>query len=309
MSSAICTLFEGDYHYGVGALANSLYARGFRGVIYAGYRGWLPRWITAGGAVGEVTELKPAEGLTLRFVPLSTQVHLTNFKPDFMQMVWGNHCPDADALFYFDPDITIKCRWSFFEEWAEAGVALCEDVNSPMPSSHPIRHAWRQYYGAAGRPLENVLDVYVNGGFVGVTKTRQSFLEEWRQIQVEMAPAAGNLTGWGLQDRTFKFCFTDQDALNICLMATRLPYSLSGKDGMDLGRMGYLMSHALGAAKPWRRRYLWERVSRGFSVGAADKSYWANSAHPLAPHPRWRRLWGWLDMKGTIALDRIFRSA
>src|SRR5579859_5393257 len=111
MTSAICTLFEGNYHFGLGALANSLYSNGFRGTIYCGYRGPLPPWITDGIKAAGFTEFTPADGLTLRFIPLTTNVHLTNYKPDFMLKIWQEHCPKVKGLFYFDPDITIKCRW------------------------------------------------------------------------------------------------------------------------------------------------------------------------------------------------------
>lgn len=121
MNSVICTLFEGHYHYGLGALANSLYAKGFRGTIFAGYRGELPPWITNAKMLGDVTEFSPADGLIIRFVRLTEKIHLTNFKPEFMLSLWEKHCPDAESLFYFDPDITVIGRWTFFEEWVGAG--------------------------------------------------------------------------------------------------------------------------------------------------------------------------------------------
>src|SRR5437016_5075011 len=145
MTSAICTLFEGNYHFGLGALTNSLYKEGFRGVIYSGYRGPLPPWITEGKTHDGFTDFKAAEGLVMRFIPLTTSAHLTNYKPDFMLEVWNNHCPVSQSLFYFDPDITVKCRWTFFEEWVHAGVALAADVNPIMPRNHPVRYSWKRF--------------------------------------------------------------------------------------------------------------------------------------------------------------------
>ena len=158
MNSAICTLFEGDYHYGVGALVNSLHRHGYRGIVWAGYRGVLPRWASPVRKTADYLEFDVGDGCMIRFLTAVTERHLTNHKPEFMLDVWHHRCPDAASLFYFDPDIVIKCAWAFFEEWTAYGVAVCEDVNSPMPASHPIRHAWRRSCTQDGVLLPRVLD-------------------------------------------------------------------------------------------------------------------------------------------------------
>jgi hypothetical protein len=281
--SAICTLFENDYHLGLGAWANSLYAHGYRGRIYAGYRGSLPPWITGAKECDGFTEYTPVEGLTLRFIPLATKLHLTNYKPDFMLEVWGKHCPQAEALFYFDPDITILCRWAFFEEWVEAGVGVCQDVNGWMADNHPIRHAWRKLLQPDGLMFRNRLETYFNGGFVGLLAADRAFLNNWQQVQALMQKCGVDFNVIGFGDRTFPFTCRDQDALNITCMVTDRKVSPLGQDGMDFqnGGGGYVMSHAAGGTKPWRKRMLMNILAKGRPPSRADKGFYSFVRHPI----------------------------
>ncbi len=283
MNSAICTLFEGNYHYGVGALANSLYAQGYRGMIYAGYRGTLPPWITSSKNADEFTEFSPAEGLVLRFIPLSTNIHLTNFKPDFMLSLWEKHCPNAKSFFYFDPDITVMCPWAFFEEWVQAGVALCADVNQSMPANHPIRHAWKKFYVPHGIVFHREPDLYFNGGFFGLRREEMEFLHCWQKLQELMTPEIGGLKNVNMRDRTFLFHKTDQDAMNVAAMASESAISPVGQDGMDFqqGGGGFIMSHALGGQKPWNKKFVRSLLLRGNSPSRADRLYFRNVKYPI----------------------------
>src|SRR5262245_19087110 len=107
MTSVICTLFEGSFHYGLAALINSLHAQGFRGKIYAGYRGTLPPWVSALTALESKSEYAIADQLVVTFLPLETEMHLTNYKPTFLSELWSSQCASAKKLFYFDPDIVV----------------------------------------------------------------------------------------------------------------------------------------------------------------------------------------------------------
>ena len=287
MSSAICTLFEGNYHYGLGALVNSLYAQGYRGTIYAGYRGALPPWVADAKKSSDWVEFSPATGLVLRFIPLTTTIHLTNYKPDFMLSLWEHHCPQAESLFYFDPDITVFCRWSFFEEWVHAGVALCADINPDMPANHPIRHAWKKFYSPHGIMFRQTPDIYFNGGFVGLRRDQIPFLHCWQRLQELMAPEIGGLKSVNVRDRTFLFNKTDQDALNIAAMANESPVSPMGQDAMDIqfGGGGYVMSHALGAQKPWNKKFMQNLFFRGNSPSRADRLFFRHVETPIRLYP------------------------
>ena len=283
MNSAVCTLFEGDYHLGLGALANSLYANGFRGTIFAGYRGELPPWILGAKKNGEAAEFSPADGLVLRFVPLAQKIHLTNFKPEFMRSLWEKHCPAAENFFYFDPDITVICRWQFFEEWVQAGIALCADVNPSMPANHPLRFAWKQFYEPRGIVFRRDPEQYFNGGFFGLRRGEIEFLHCWEKLQALMAPEIGGLENVNVRDRTYMFHKTDQDALNVAAMASEAAISPLGQDGMDLqqGGGGYVMSHAVGGEKPWRKNFIRLLLQRGWSPSRADHHFFRNVESPI----------------------------
>ena len=124
MSSVVCTLFEGHYHHGLAALANSLYHHGFRGEIWAGYRGQTPPWASRIVERDGTQCFEAINGLTVRFLKVETKRHLTNYKAEFMSDLRRNHLPDADTIFYCDPDIVLKTGWTFFPQWAEGGIAL-----------------------------------------------------------------------------------------------------------------------------------------------------------------------------------------
>jgi hypothetical protein len=287
MTSAVCTLFENHYCYGVGALANSLYAQGYRGTIYAGYRGDLPPWAAGGNARDGLTEFSPAEGLRLCFIPLDTKVHLTNYKPDFMLSLWEKHCPQAESLFYFDPDITVIGPWTFFEAWVGAGVALCADVNPAMPPNHPLRHAWKKFYQPQGIVFRREPELYFNGGFIGLGRAQMEFLRCWQTVQELMAPEIAGLQNVNVRDRTYLFHKTDQDALNVAAMASESPISPLGQDGMDLqpGGGGYVMSHAVGGKKPWKKQFLRSIFRDGWAPSRADRNYFRHVESPIRLYP------------------------
>lgn len=317
MSSAICTLIEGDFHLGLGALVNSLARHGFTGVVWVGTRGGLPPWARHARALPLWHELRVAPDVVLRFVTLATRTHFTNYKPEFMRRVWDEFHPEAERLFYFDPDIVVRARWSFFEEWADYGVALVEDVNSPLPESHPRRAAWRRVLARRGELIRRETAGYFNGGFVGISRAHRDFVGSWVAALALVGAEIGGLDRSMFsfagaqpdrQSAAYPFSKTDQDALNIAVMTSGLPISAMGGEGMDFRPGGWTMAHALGPEKPWRKRFLRAALA-GRPPTAADRAFWSCVVQPLAvfslPAAVWRRLT--LDCASVIG--RFYRRA
>jgi hypothetical protein len=322
MESAICTLYEGHYHHGVAALSNSLYKSGFRGSVYIGYRGMLPSW--AKGArdnsllnwEGGKT-LSVAVGLDLQFLPLTTNYHLTNYKPDFMLQLWEGPAKNVDSMFYFDPDIVLVAPFSYLEEWIDCGVALCEDVNSPLQEFHPRRVGWRKYYRTYNIDLHFKNQIYVNGGFVGLLKKDIVFLHTWKKLQELMGEGIG-----GLSRSIFKnsdqllektsgdyaiFGKTDQDALNSAIESYTGDFSFMGKDAMDFANGVLLLPHALGVDKPWLINPIKNWV-KGKIPRRVDKEFWRVVENPVSSFSRAKIYKMKFSLKVAAFLGRFYRK-
>ncbi len=280
----VCTLFEGDYHFGLAALINSLVGNGFQGCIAAGYRGALPPWIGQlkplnGAAAGTSYEICP--GARIDFIALDTPVHFTNLKPDFMrQLIRERGCK---YIYYFDPDIVVRCAWTFYVHWVRYGVALCEDVNGSLPENHPLRYRWMELVSPSGLNNPQPLSRYYNGGFIGMPASCGSFLDLWQEV-TRIAESVGfDAKGFGTGDRTNPFFRADQDTLNISAMYTEHPLTTIGADGMDFVPGGGTMFHAIGPLKPWRKQMVVSALS-GIPPSGSDKAFMANLTHPIRPY-------------------------
>jgi len=223
-------------------------------------------------------------------VPVSFEGHLTNRKPDFMLQLFEESPFKMDSLFYMDPDLLVNASWKFFTDWLSCGVAVCEDVNSPLPVSSPQRIGWRREFAKFGILLQPKDSCYANGGFIGVSCENKDFLISWKQIQdclwkiVGGADFSGFMGGQELECRSgLCNCFirTDQDALNATLEASKnIPISFLGRQAMGFCSGDAILPHAIGSLKPWRRNIIIDAL-RGVPPRLVDKCFWGNVTTPI----------------------------
>jgi len=300
MSAIACTLFEKSHHYGVAALANSLYKNGYRGAIYAGHKGGLPFWAesaveNSGLGWGGAKTLALTEDLSIHFLPVDTAYHLAHYKPDFMIELIEGVAQDADGVAYFDPDIVITNKWSFYIRWMSYGVAMVHGiVSNDMPPTHPVRMEWRKVIEKMNRTTKRELHAYINCGFCGVSKSNIEFLSVWSEVVAEaIANYQMDPGQFATFDRTSTFWSIDQDAFNIAAMCCESPISEMGPEAMDFIHAGWTMSHATGSPKPWEKNFLLAALD-GRPPSKAEKEYWSNTSGIINFYPpthfRWKRL-------------------
>ena len=307
--AAICTLFEGDYHLGLAAFVNSLVRAGYKGTVWAGYRGALPPWI---GQLERIEshnadEFRVADDVRVVFLKLTTTIHLTNYKPDFMLNLLENEARDCGYLWYFDPDIFLLASWLFFHNWQSHGVALCQEiVDNALPADAPLRQEWMRLAAGIGFADPRPVNHYHNAGMVGVPAERREFLEDWRRL-IKLAESLGyDLKSLAHGGRERPFNMGDQDALNIAIMYTKCPLTTLGPQGMGfIFGASMVMYHAVGQ-KPWRGSFLL-RALKGMQPSGAMKFFLTQVDAPIRAYSPLRLMAKRLACNAATLIGRFYR--
>jgi hypothetical protein len=195
--------------------------------------------------------------------------------------MWQGPAAAADAFYYFDPDIVVKCPWSIIERWAEGGIALSEDVNFYLPPRHPLRTGWVNWLRQNGIEVTGAArDRYYSAGFIGVPRSAQPFLSLWEEMIARVGQATGSLALLKQGNATSLFHTPDQDAMNIALMCSDATVNGAGWESMDFAHGGHILSHAIGGRKPWRGGFI-RQALHGYPPSMANKAYFEHVDFPI----------------------------
>jgi len=276
----VCTLWENDFHKGVGTLVNSLTRVGFNGKVWAGYRGDLPLWVGKKVSDGERHTISATQGIEVIFVRLTTTVHFSQYKAQWMMRVFSELDPDAAGIYYFDPDMLILGEWGFFEQWIQYGLALCEDGSYPLNPTHPLVRGWQKYAAHLGYSDWQFGGTQFNSGLLGVAREFEGFLPIWQNVMESVRRDFKIIESLKTGLRTDLFYATDQDALTLAASVAPFPVSWVGPDGMAFDRGEWLTIHAY-SHKPWRRRVLRDLLVDGQKPDSALRLYWKLAGGPL----------------------------
>lgn len=269
------TLAENKYFLGLSALLNSMVTNGkYIDKIVVGYRKELPNWLPKLNRSKNGLHCILTSGIELELIKIEGDLHMVHEKPKWFKYFTDILEPNADEYFFFDSDIVIVNRMSFFGEWVNQGVAICEDVNSNMNRNHPIRKQWAGFANELGIDIQSEIDYYYNSGFLGWTRSTKAFLSDWDKSFEILAKRSGDMKQFRVNNRTHVVLSANQDSLNLATMITTTPISTIGPEAMGFKSGMRLMSHPIGL-KPWNRNYFIEFLD-GNAPRMSDIDFWKN---------------------------------
>lgn len=277
----VCTLAEGRHFLGAAALINSLVRAGFVGDIVIGYRGALPDWLNALDRDRASGIYTVNSNVRLQLVEIERVWHLSNCKPELIQLVFASLFPKAELVYYFDTDIVITQTWDMFAEWANYGVVLTLDSSdSHMSPHHVYRRPWRALAKELGLDCRDITG-YFNGGCIGIHRVHSKFADVWASLMYELERSGADMRCMKDPKRNLAFARMDQDVLNAAVMATEVPMAMLGYEAMGMFPwFGEAMPHAMWGSKPWDRNYIADSL-RGFPPGRVHNAYWSVKNTPI----------------------------
>lgn len=269
----LTTLAEREYFLGLSALLNSVVHFGtYVDKVIVGYRGDLPDWLPALQPSTNGQSFITASGLPVELVRLDGTKHMVHEKPKWFEHVCKVLAPEASEYFFFDSDIVINNRMSFYGEWVEMGVGICGDVLWTFDRRHPIRRRWAAAAQEAGLEITNHYDGFYNSGFLGWKREHNAFIDDWNRAFTILEPFSGDMNVFRVHDRTYMIQSNNQDSFNLAAMTTGVPVAPIGPEAMSFTHGMRLMHHPIGA-KPWNRPFLREFL-HGRPPREADLVFW-----------------------------------
>ena len=278
----IVCLFDGDFHMGFAALANSLVQSGYKGLINAGYRGSLPLWVNQLKSLGD-NHFCLAAGIIIHFNKVDTEMHLGYFKPFFIKETFNSY-PAASKIFFFDTDIIINAPWSFFSKWLDKGICLCLDgAFHFLHTTHPWRKDWKLLANAEETSY-NKTHYYFNSGFIATERESINLIDKWADLTKKYIRAGGNVDFFSKD--AYISVKGDQDLLNAAItVSTDIEINIMGKEGMGFTLPATSMYHAIGFAKPWNKSFLGHLIKSGQKPTLPDQKYFTFCKYPICIFP------------------------
>lgn len=274
----IVCLFDGEYNLGAAALINSLVKFDFKGLIYLGYRGELPDWVSQLKFIEENC-YSVSNDITIHFKEVDTSMHLGYYKPYFLKETFEKY-KYTNKVYYFDADIVITTSWRFYSNWLQEGASLCLDNSFHfIHHSHPWRREWKELAPPNELGFNNT-NYYFNSGFLGIERESIKLIDRWIRFTEKHQEIGRDINSFDKAD--YISVKSDQDLLNAAItISPDVEVSIIGTEGMGFTFPASIMAHAIGGFKPWNNSFLIQLVKSGHKPNLADKSFFANCEHPL----------------------------